>query len=252
MAVSIYTVFSVLALPPVNLAVLALLLLVLVRRPVGRVLAGLCLVLLVLLSLPVVATALIASLAVTPTAPALANGVQVTSAGPGAIVVLGGDVHRSPDSPGASIGPLSLERVRAGAALQRRTGLPVLITGGIVADLPVPVGVLMATSITDDFGVPVRWTEPASLTTWENARDSAPLLMAAGITRVLLVTHAWHMRRSVLAFRRFGIAADPAPVQRDPAPELRLQTVMPSAGAWAASFNAIHEWAGLAFYSLRS
>lgn len=244
MAVSIYTVFSVLALPPANLAILALLLLVLVRRRVGRVLAGLCLALLVLLSLPVVATALIATLDVAPTVGA--------SAAPGAIVVLGGDVHRSPDPPGASIGPLSLERVRAGAALQRRTGLPVLVSGGIVADLPVPVGVLMTTSMTDDFGIPVRWTEPVSLTTWENARDSAPLLTAAGITRVLLVTHAWHMRRSVLAFQHFGIAADPAPVQRDPAPELRLQTIMPSAGAWAASFNAIHEWAGLAFYSLRS
>lgn len=249
---SIFTVFSVLVLPPANLAILALLLLVLVRRRVGRVLAGLCLVLLVLLSLPVVATALIASLDVAPNAPTLGPSATPGVGAAGAIVVLGGDVHRSPDPPGASIGPLSLERVRAGAALQRRTGLPVLVSGGIVADLSVPVGVLMATSMTDDFGVPVRWTEPASLTTWENARDSAPLLTAAGITRVLLVTHAWHMRRSVLAFQHFGIAADPAPVQRDPAPELRLLTVMPSAGAWAASFNAIHEWAGLAFYSLRS
>jgi uncharacterized SAM-binding protein YcdF (DUF218 family) len=40
---------------------------------------------------------------------------------------------------------------------------------------------------------------------------SAPLLKAAGITRIALVTHASHMPRSAELFRREGIEVLPAP-----------------------------------------
>lgn len=238
---SINSVVSALLVPPAGLAVVALLALVVLRGRVGRVLAGLALVGLVLLSLPVVSMTLLASLEV-PEQPHQAAG---------AIMVLGGDVDRIAEPPGASIGALSLERVRAGAALRRRTGLPVLITGGIVGDLPVAVGTLMTASMQDEFGIPVRWTEAASLTTWENARLSAPLLRDEGIDRLLLVTHAWHMRRSLLAMRRAGLDAVPAPVRRDPWPTGRAGEFLPSTGAWRDSFFAMHEWIGLAYYAMR-
>ncbi len=237
------TVFSALALPPASLALAALLALLLLRGRAGRVLALLALSALVLLSLPVVSMALLASLGVPPTAPA--------GPPPGAIVVLGGDVDRLADPPGATLGSLSLERVRAGAALHRQTGLPVLVTGGVVDDLPLTVGALMAESMTADFNVPVRWTEAASPTTWENAEYSAPMLKAAGVSRVYLVTHAWHMRRSLLAFRRVGIDAVPAPVRPDSWPQLRASAFLPRPSAWLGSFFAVHEWVGLAYYAAR-
>ena len=120
-------------------ACLRLLALALLRGRAGRVLALLALVAMVLLSLPVVSMALLASLDVPPAAPA--------GPPPQAIVVLGGDVDRLDDPPGASLGSLSLERVRAGAALHRRTGLPILVSGGVVDDLPLTVGALMAESM---------------------------------------------------------------------------------------------------------
>ena len=239
---TVNTVFSALALPPASLALAALLALLLLRGRVGRILALLALAALVLLSLPVVSMALLASLDVPPAAPAEP---------PGAIVVLGGDVDRLADPPGATLGSLSLERVRAGAALHRQTGLPVLVTGGVVDDLPLTVGALMAESMTTDFNVPVRWTEAASPTTWENAEYSASMLNAAGVSRVFLVTHAWHMRRSLLAFRRVGIDAVPAPVRPDPWPQFRASEFLPRPSAWINSFFAVHEWVGLAYYAAR-
>lgn len=235
-------------LPPSSLASLALLALVLFRGRLGRGVAVLALSALVLLSLPVVAAALIASLDVPPGLP---NAAPVEASAPGAIVVLGADVDGIADPPGASIGGLSLERVRVGAALQRQTGLPVLVSGGIVSRLAVPVGTLMAESMTEDFGVPVRWTEATSPTTWENAGYSAPMLAAAGVKRIHLVTHSWHMRRSLLAFRRFGVDAVPAPVRRDRGPTFSRRYFIPAAEAWQSSYYAIHEWVGLAYYSIR-
>ncbi len=240
---SVNTVFTALILPPASLALAALLALLLLRGRVGRALALLALFALVLLSLPVVSMALLASLDVPPDARA--------GPSPQAIVVLGGDVDRLADPPGATLGSLSLERVRAGAALHRRSGLPVLVSGGMVDDLPLTVGALMAESMVADFDVPVRWTEAASPTTWENAEYSAALLAAAGIGRVHLVTHAWHMRRSLLAFRRAGIDAVPAPVRRDPWPSLRAGEFLPRTSAWVNSFYAMHEWVGLAYYAAR-
>ena len=240
----INNVVAALLLPPASLALAALLALALVRGRLGRVLAVVGLLGLVLLSLPVVSMPLLASL--DPLA-----GAPETSAPPEAIVVLGGDVFLVPDPPGAVLGSLSLERVRAGAELQRRSGLPVLVSGGVVDGLPVTIGELMAGSMTRDFGVPVRWTEAESPTTWENAEYSARILAASGIHRVYVVTHAWHMQRSLLAFRHFGMVAVPAPVRRDPWPTFKLWEFLPRTSAWVNSFYAMHEWVGLAYYSIR-
>jgi len=241
--VLLVAVLSQLLPPPPGLALLALLLLLLRQR----VLAGVALAGLVLLSLGPVGTALLAVLDV--------PAGNAAGPAPGAIVVLGGDVQRTAGYqgtvPNATIGALSLERVQAGAALQRRTGLPLLMTGGIVETGATPVGELMARSARDDFGARVRWVEPLSRDTWENAAFSAPLLRAAGISRVFLVTHDWHMRRALVAFRHAGIEAVPMPTYADPGPRLSWTDLLPSAGNWMRSYFAVHEWVGLAYYALR-
>lgn len=233
-------------LPPTGFALVALLLALFWRLRRLRLLLALVLLPLVLLGMPLVSEPLLAALDPPPAAP---SGT-LPDVLPGAIVILSADVDRTGEPGGTDLGPLTLERERAGAALARRTGLPVLVTGGLVT-APPPVAELMAASMDKDFGIPVRWVEAASPTTWENARFSAAILQRDGIGRVFLVTHAWHMRRSLLAFRRAGLDAVPAPVRSDPWPRWSPLELVPRTSSWQRSYYAMHEWIGLLWYSIR-
>jgi uncharacterized SAM-binding protein YcdF (DUF218 family) len=127
-----------------------------------------------------------------------------------AIVILGGGVR--PDAPeygGDTLGRLTLERVRYGALVARKTRLPVLVTGGAVLDTA-PEAVLMKRSLEEEFGVGVEWAEPRSRNTHENARFSAEILRHAGIQRVILVAHGFDMRRATAEFVDAGLAVIPA------------------------------------------
>jgi len=228
-----------LVVPPANLAVLAALGLLAGRRR----LAGLALAGLLLLSLPLVADGLMA---------ALERGEEAGDpAGAQAIVVLGGEVEREAD--GRTVpGLLSLQRLRVAATLARRSGLPLLVSGGVTRIGAAPVADAMADSLREDFSVAPRWVEDRSADTFENASAAAALLAPAGVHSVLLVTQQWHMRRAVLAFAAAGLHAIPAPVTAragtGPAPE----DFIPSAQGWLRSYYALHEWIGIGWYALRA
>ena len=70
---------------------------------------------------------------------------------------------------------------------------------------------LMADSLQEDFGVTVRWQEGRSRTTWENAQFTAELLQPLGLKRVVVVTQAWHMPRSVWSFEAAGLSVEDLP-----------------------------------------
>ncbi len=230
-------------LPPMGLLLCAVLGAILRRRALLAIgLAGL-----LLLGLPIVSTTLLALLErgldtrVDPATP------------PQAIVILSGDQQRiiTADGPKWHVGMLTLQREAAGAALARRTHLPVLVSGGVIRPGAPSLAAMMTASMDADFGVAVRWDEDGSGDTWENAQRSAALLRGAGISRVYLVTHAWHMRRALLAFRRAGLAAVAAPVQIDAGPEWSAGSFTPNARAWQESFWATHELVGWAWYAIK-
>lgn len=130
-----------------------------------------------------------------------------------AIVVLGagrerGDPAWGSDQPTG----VALERERYAAQLAKASGLPILTSGGLHYGTPPSEARLMADSLREDFGVTVRWQEERSRTTWENARFSAEMLLPQGITRVVVVTQAWHMPRSVWSFQQAGFVVVPAPM----------------------------------------
>ncbi len=97
---------------------------------------------------------------------------------------------------------MARERIRYAARLAKASGLPVLTSGGLHYGTPPSEARIMAQSLLDDYGVPVRWEEGRSRTTWENARFSAEMLREAGIRRVILVTSAIHMPRSIWSFEK--------------------------------------------------
>jgi uncharacterized SAM-binding protein YcdF (DUF218 family) len=248
-------------LPPVNLVLLVLLCCALPQRWAGlrRWGALLCATLLLVLTLPVTSNLLFGGLerGVALRDPSSADiSPSGTQPAPQAIVILGGDNSTGRAQGGilngVRAGALSVERARAGAVLYRRTGLPVLVTGGALSASHPPVAALMADILRTELSVPVRWEEIQAGTTWENAEYSAALLKRNGISSVYVVTQAWHMRRALMAFRRFGLTAWPAPVDLDVLKPQTKYDFIPTANALLDSYYAFHEWIGCAYYALRS
>jgi uncharacterized SAM-binding protein YcdF (DUF218 family) len=131
-------------------------------------------------------------------------------------------------------------------------------------------------------------TETESRNTWENAQNTAALLTAfqatqadrteqrgrAGADRdgaagdrarratkagggpadplqVLLVTSAYHMRRSVLSFRSAGLSVIPAPTDyKSRRTRLTLIDFLPGMTRLLNSSTALHEYVGILYYRL--
>lgn len=134
--------------------------------------------------------------------------LKADAKGTTAILVLGGGIE--PFAPEYGVGNLriySLERLRFGLWLSRETGLPVGFSGGVGWGQPdaTPEARIAGQIAASEFGRPLKWTEELSRDTRENAALSVAMLKKAGITRIVLVTHGWHMPR---ALRNFETAAE--------------------------------------------
>lgn len=177
------------------------------------------------------------------------TGPAASTATPAAIVVLGGEMARGAEGP--QVGPLTLERLRAAAALYRGTGLPLLVTGGPLAPGEPPIAELMAASLEADFRVAVRWVEPHARDTRENAAFSVAMLRAEGIGSAFVVSHAWHLPRAETAFARLGFTVVSGPVRQARMPSGAFSDWVPRPDHLAQSWFALRELAGLLVYRLR-
>jgi uncharacterized SAM-binding protein YcdF (DUF218 family) len=157
-----------------------------------------------------------------------------------AIVVLGGGGQRgfAPEYGGPAAEPMLLERLAYAAYAARVTGLPLLVTGFRVE------AHAMAATLTRNFGLDPRWLDDRSYDTFENAAHSAAILKAAGISRVILVTHSTHLPRAVAEFRAAGIEVVPAPVGVLTVRDLGLYRYLPNASTLLRSFAAVYELIG--------
>jgi len=172
----------------------------------------------------------------------------------GAIVVLGaGRYADAPEYGGDTPSRYTLERLRYAVRLHRLTGLPLLVSGGRPYGAARAEARLMRQTLRSDFQVRVRWVDAESDTTWQNARDSAALLQAAGIHRIYLVTHAAHMPRAVRAFEQTGLQVIPAPTgfTTEQRHYPLLLELAPDAEALRESSTAVREALGRLWYRLR-
>lgn len=219
------------------------------RRRAGLAVSSVGLGLLYLLSTPLVGGGLLGLL---QTAPPLAEDALGAQGGE-AIVVLGaGRRSAAAEYGGDTVNALALERLRYAARIARRTGLPLLVSGGLARDGHPPEAILMMQALEADFGVPVRWVESDSRNTFDNARYSSQILRASGLRRILLVSHAWHMPRALWAFGRFGLQVTPAPTAFETDDDtLLLSDLLPQARALRKSYFALHEMLGNLWYRLR-
>ena len=169
-----------------------------------------------------------------------------------AIVVLGGGTyHQAPEYGGDTVRARTLLRVRYAARLQRALGRPVLVTGGSPEGSPVAEAQLMKQVLEKEFQVPVQWVEQRSNNTLEHGRLVYRLLKPAGVERIYLVTHAWHMPRARLAFERAGFAVIPAPTAYTTRFQLTVLDFLPRAEALSDSTRFFHEVISLAWYYVR-
>ena len=170
-----------------------------------------------------------------------------------AIVVLGGGRRTDALEYGSdTVNSLTLERLRYAAYLQRFSRLPLMVTGGMPGGGSQPEGRLMHDILVREFKVPVKWVEDGALTTWDNARLSAPRLRQAGVERIVLVSHAWHLRRAVPQFEGHGLDVIPAGTQFSDTRIDSYLSLLPSALGLRDSYFALHEWLGILWYKLRA
>ncbi|PJE79176.1 hypothetical protein CI610_01871 [invertebrate metagenome] len=166
-----------------------------------------------------------------------------------AIVILGGGAPKyAQERQKLQPSLLTLERLQYGAWLYKQTGIPILTSGGGRH----PESESMAITLESDFSVPVQWQEKQSLTTWQNALFTRESLSNIAHQPILLVTHAWHMPRSVYSFKKAGFNVIPAPLSyfKTAKPWYRLLNWIPTARSLQASAQALREYGGLIWYRI--
>lgn len=239
---------TALIMPPLSLLLLAALGLLLARmwRRLGLALASVSVVVLWLLCTPIVGDNLLAS--IEPRQAADVDSLKNAQA----IVVLGGGTYfDAPEYGGDTAGTFTLERLRWGARLHRETGLPLLVTGGMPLGNGTTEASQMKEALARDFQVPVKWLEERADSTRESALLVHEVLVREGITRIALVTHASHMRRSHRLFEHAGFTVLDAPTAFSGTGPTTALSFLPSAWGLMQSRIFCHEALGLGWYHVR-
>jgi uncharacterized SAM-binding protein YcdF (DUF218 family) len=184
-----------------------------------------------------------------------------------AVVVLGGGLRPAlPPRQGVEVAEGG-DRLLRGVQLVRRGLAPLLVTSGgrvsFTGHDPAPPEALWARDLAQELGLPADriLINPGSRTTAEEARDIGALGRRRGWSRVLLVTSAFHMPRSLATFQqRSGLTVVPIACDYQlpdralygkPTLGNTLKSLVPDAEALYLSTLALKEHLGLAIYRLR-
>lgn len=237
--------------PPGLLLVFLVFGLLLQRKNVamGKSVLWSCVVVGYLLSTAVISETLIDHLQIYPPL----DSTNLESSGAGAIVILSAGRYRNArEYGGDTVDKNSLIRCRYGAYLHRKTGLPILVSGGHVLDKEgKSLAQVMADVLMQDYRVDTVWLEDKSRTTRENASYSTRLLEQKEIDHALLVTQAWHMPRAVSVFESAGLKVTPAPTAFIGRNQPGLIDFLPSSRGIDLSSKALHEMIGSIWYRIR-
>ncbi|MBZ0155649.1 MAG: YdcF family protein [Alphaproteobacteria bacterium] len=171
------------------------------------------------------------------------------------IVLLGGGVYdNAPDMTGVGVpSEEMLGRIITAVRLQKKLRIPVVVSSGIVysgrrAEAPVVKRFLM------DLGVPEReiLLEDRSRDTIENARYTKEICGKFGFKRPILVTSAFHMKRSLMSFEKVHLKVVPFPANFKTWGDKKYgwHDYLPDiSGLWSV-YAGLREFLGLLFYRL--
>jgi len=120
-----------------------------------------------------------------------------------AIVILGAGLTTSSTMQQPNLNGQLLERVRFGAYLQRKTNLPILVTGG--GSYPhFTEAEVMKQVLEEEFHAHVDFIENQSDSTAENAKFSYEILKENNIKTIFLVSNSWHLKRADHMFKQYA------------------------------------------------
>jgi uncharacterized SAM-binding protein YcdF (DUF218 family) len=169
-----------------------------------------------------------------------------------AIVILGGGIQHVADAHELQVAPLAQGRILKGLELYRQCKQAgkvcvVVVSGGD----PLKQGASEAhvyAAVLEKLGVDSAAivVEGNSLNTWQNAQFCAAWLRTHPQDQVVLVTSGMHVRRSLLYFSRFGVAAQGVRADYVGA----LVSAVPQAYNFLVTDLALHEYAGVVRYHL--
>ncbi|MCC9078716.1 YdcF family protein [Litorilinea aerophila] len=182
------------------------------------------------------------------------------------IVILGGATRPHEDPRPLTEVNEGGDRLLYGAWLYHQGKAPaVLVSGGYIEWLgsTTPEAQSMRESLLL-LGVPDEaiWLEAESRNTYENGLRVQAMLEPMGIRRIILVTSAMHMPRSVLIFRKLGFEVIPAPTDfmvtqaemaylRRGDWQVQLLNLVPAADNLELSTRVLKEYIGILVYRLR-
>lgn len=168
------------------------------------------------------------------------------------IVVLGGGVNRDAVDPIDAVRYDSLTRVIEGIRLHK--GIPgsrLILSGGKYTEKDISSAEAMA-GVALKFGVP-RDAMILEDKSWDTEAEARFLKPVIGKNPFALVTSAFHMKRSLMTFRRFGLDPIPAPTEFK-MKELKIYfgTFLPRASGAEMTESALHEYLGVAWTYIKN
>ena len=188
------------------------------------------------------------------TYPKFDSSYNIEKSAPQAIVVLGAgvcvDIGQFGEFEGYPCGVSLLNAQVAAKIAIENPDLPILLSGGVTADNFSEAGA-MSEYLQDNYALlNAEILESKSLNTSQNATFTAAKLNQLGITRIILVTQASHMWRSLALFNKQGIYAIAYPAW-DLYSDSHLtwwQKITPNRSAAVQMQKELHEMIGYLIY----
>ena len=127
------------------------------------------------------------------------------------IVVLGGGLTNSSTMQQPNVNISLLKRIRFAAYLQRKTDLPMLVTGA-GSHATTKEATVMKQVLEDEFHAHVDFVEEKSNSTKENAQFTFEILKENNIKSIFLVSSSWHLKRASYMFEKYTDGIEIVPI----------------------------------------
>lgn len=156
------------------------------------------------------------------------------------IVILGGGSYNS-----GFLKEDSLNRLFTGYLLHKKTGLPIILSGGSsdkrLSDSQIMGKILREIGVDNSMII----EESRSRNTSENALYTLEICKKKGFSRLILVTSAYHMKRSVKIFQKTGLTIIPYPTDFKADRKYSIYSFLPQISSFTNSTKAIREYISL-------